>query len=153
MGAWFPKHRGGGIFNLWGQWGKSKCQWKNPSNCELPFLSHSPNHLILLEIGWVSYCMRMGKVWKLEIWIWGKPIFGEKHFLLLGQVNTQNACPFGHTPTSWRSGSLRVVLPSLFCSFSSSCMPKKSVLVLFSKWARNIFILGVYGSHLVPVMP
>ena len=53
----FPKDKEGGIFNLWGQWGKAKCQWENPSNCQLPFLSHSPNHLVLPEIGWVGYCM------------------------------------------------------------------------------------------------
>ena len=47
----FPKDKEGGIFNLWGQWEKSKCQSENPSNSQLPFLSHSPNHLILLEIG------------------------------------------------------------------------------------------------------
>ena len=45
----FPKDEGE-IFNLWGQWGKEKCQWKNPLNSQLPFLSHSPNHLILPEI-------------------------------------------------------------------------------------------------------
>ena len=40
----FPKDKEGEIFNLWGQWEK-------PSNNQLPFLSHSPNHLIMLEIG------------------------------------------------------------------------------------------------------
>ena len=47
----FPKDKEGEIFNLWGQWGKAKCQWENPSNNQLPFLSHSPNHLILPKIG------------------------------------------------------------------------------------------------------
>ena len=26
----FPKDKDGEIFNLWGQWGKSKCQRDNP---------------------------------------------------------------------------------------------------------------------------
>ena len=56
MGAWFPKDKGG-IFKPLGQWGKSKCQRENPSNCQLPFLSYSPNHLLLLEVGWVGYCI------------------------------------------------------------------------------------------------
>ena len=65
---------GGGILNLWGQWGKPKCQRENPSNCQLPFLSHSPNHLIMPEIawGWEEYGQ--------EIRIWGRPIFGENQF-------------------------------------------------------------------------
>ena len=29
LGHDFPKDRGG-IFNLWGQWGKAKCQRENP---------------------------------------------------------------------------------------------------------------------------
>ena len=41
-----------------GQWGKAKCLWENPSNCQLPFLSFFfPNHLFLPECGGVSYCM------------------------------------------------------------------------------------------------
>ena len=47
----FPKEWGGKLFKPLGQWGKSKCQWENPSNNQLPFFSHSPNHLILQEIG------------------------------------------------------------------------------------------------------
>ena len=47
----------GGIFKPLGQWGKYKCQRENPSNCKLHFLSYSPNHLLLPEIGWVGYCM------------------------------------------------------------------------------------------------
>ena len=150
MGALFPKDKEGGIFNLWGQWGKSKCQWDNPWNSQFPFLSHSSNHFILPEIGWSSYCMGMGRVWA---WISN---LGKTHFWLLGQQNTQNACPFARTPTFFiysHRESLGVVLPSRFCSFSSSCMPINPFLVLFSKWARNIFVLGVYGSNWVPIMP
>ena len=98
MGTWFLKDKEGKIFNLSGPWGKSKCQLKNPLNCRLPFLSHSPNYLIFLEIGWSSYCMGMGRVWGGNSNL-GKPIFGEKRFWLLGQVNTKNACPFGHKTT------------------------------------------------------
>ena len=47
----------GGIFKPLVQCGKSKCQRENPSNCQLPFLSYSPNQLLLAEIGWVGYCM------------------------------------------------------------------------------------------------
>ena len=54
-----------------------------------------------------------------EIRIWGKPILGEKRFWILGQFNTQNACPFGHTSTSSissRRESLGANLPSWFLS-------------------------------------
>ena len=47
----FPKDKEEEIFNFSGQWGKAKCEWENPSNSQLPFSSHSPNHLILPEIG------------------------------------------------------------------------------------------------------
>ena len=57
MGAWFLEDKGWGIFKPLIQWGKSKCQRENPSNSQLPSLSYSPNHLLLPEIGWVSYCM------------------------------------------------------------------------------------------------
>ena len=70
----------GGIFKPLGQWGKSKCQRENPSNCQLPIFSFVPNHLILPEIVWVSYCMRMGKVWESEIRIWGSIHFWENVF-------------------------------------------------------------------------
>ena len=83
MGAWFPKDKEGDIFNLWGQWGKSKCQWEKPSNSQLPFLSHSPNHLILPKIGWSSYCMGMGRVWAGNSNL-GKTLFWGKSFLTFG---------------------------------------------------------------------
>ena len=101
----------GVIIKPFSQWRKAKCQRENPSNCQLPFLSHSPNHLILPEIGWVSYCMRMGKVWKLEIRIWGSTHFWEKRFWLLRQVNTQKCMPIWlsthvlHFLTQWKLGS------------------------------------------------
>ena len=132
--------------------GKSKCQWKNPLNCRLPFLSHSPNHLILPKIGWNSYCTRMERVWGGNSNL-GKPIFGEKCFWLLGQVNTKNACPFGHTTTfsifphhspscSW---SFMCVHPSHGESFFSFLHAQKFILVLFSKWERKVYVF--LGFH------
>ena len=56
--------------------------------------------------------MGMGRVWV------GKFEFGEKRFWLLGQVNTQNACPFGHTPMPSISSCREMLgadLPSRFC--------------------------------------
>ena len=44
----------GGIFKPLGQWGKSKCQRENSSNCQLPFLSYSPNHLLMPKTSWVD---------------------------------------------------------------------------------------------------
>ena len=43
----FPKYKEGELFNLWGQWGKSKFQREKPSNPQLPIFSFVPNHLIL----------------------------------------------------------------------------------------------------------
>ena len=83
MGAWFTKDKEGEIFNLWGQWGKAKCQRENPWNSQLPFLSHSPNHLILAEIGWSSYCMGMGGEWEGNSNL-GKTHFWGKTFLTFG---------------------------------------------------------------------
>ena len=84
MRAWFPKDKGEGvIFNLWGQRGKAKCQRENPWNSKLHVLSHSPNQLILLEIGWSSYCMGMGGVWAGNLNL-GKTHFWGKSILTFG---------------------------------------------------------------------
>ena len=63
----FPKDKEGEIFNLWGQWVKSKCQRDNPSKCQLPFLSHSPNHLILPKMVELVNAWRWERVWQSEI--------------------------------------------------------------------------------------
>ena len=47
----FPKDKEGGIFNLWGHWGKAKCQWENPWNNQVPFFVFFLNHLIMPECG------------------------------------------------------------------------------------------------------
>ena len=61
----FLRIRGGEeIFKPFGHWGKSKWKRENPSKYQLPILDLVPNHLNLPKIGWVSYCMRMGKVWE-----------------------------------------------------------------------------------------
>ena len=67
-----------GYSNLWGQWGKDKCQRENPSNCQLPFLSYSPNHLLLPEVGWVGYCMEWGR--------YGSPNSNGRSHLFLGNM-------------------------------------------------------------------
>ena len=38
LGHDFLKDKEGEIFNLWGQWGKVKCQRENPLNPQLPIL-------------------------------------------------------------------------------------------------------------------
>ena len=85
----------GGYSNLWGQWGKAKCERENPSNCQLPFLSHSPNHLLLPEIGWVGYCMGWAR-YDSPNSNWRSHQFLGNAFWPLGQVKTQKCMPFYH---------------------------------------------------------
>ena len=66
----------GGIFKPLSQWGKVKCQRENPSRFKLSFLSYSPNHLLLPEIGRGSYFLGMGKVWRSKFELGRAPIFG-----------------------------------------------------------------------------
>ena len=72
----FPKDKEGEIFNLWGHWGKAKCQLINPFGCHLSFvlltlypLSHSTTFLSYScfnyqikssGVSWGSYCMDSG---------------------------------------------------------------------------------------------
>ena len=68
MGAWFPKDKGGGEFNL-EPMGGAKCQKKNPSSCQPPsclthlFLSYSPTNYILQELVGGSYFLGAWGVW------------------------------------------------------------------------------------------
>ena len=91
----FLRIRWGGYSNLWGQWGKPKCQWENPSNSQLPFLSHSPNHLILPEISWVGYCMEWA-MYESPNSNWRSHQFLGNAFWLLGQAKTQKSRAFYH---------------------------------------------------------
>ena len=76
----FPKDKEGGIFNLWGQWGKAKCQWENPSNNQLPFLYHSPQSFNSAR-NWLKQLLHGdGKSMGKEIQIWGNTHFWEKRF-------------------------------------------------------------------------
>ena len=93
-GAWFSKDKGGEIFNLWGQRGKAKCLWENPSNCQLPFLSFFSNHLFLPECGWVSYCMKGEEYGQPKFRIGQRPIFGKTCSDFLGKKNVQKRIPF-----------------------------------------------------------
>ena len=94
----FPKDKEGEIFNLWGKWGKAKCQRENPSNPQLPIFVFFPNHQILPECGWVSYYMEWEEYGeKFQI---GK----KTHFLktcsdFLGKENVQKHMPFCYAST------------------------------------------------------
>ena len=88
----------GGIFKPLGQWGKAKSQRENPSNYQLPFLSYSPNHLLLPEVGWVGYCMGWERYDNPNS-NWRSHQFLGNVFWLLGQVKTQKRMPFYH---DWR---------------------------------------------------
>ena len=117
MRAWFLRIRGGGIFNLWGQWGKAKCQRENPWNSQLPFLSHSPNHLMLPKIGWSSYCIGMGGVWAGNLNL-GKTHFWGKSILTFGESKHQKMhaiFPYTHILHFAHAGKLRSCLPPRFC--------------------------------------
>ena len=57
-----PKDKGGGIFNLWGQWGKAKCQQKNPREWATNFLVSFTNKfnshgLVGQLLPWGNVCM------------------------------------------------------------------------------------------------
>ena len=90
MGAWFHKDKGGWVFKPLGQWEKAKCQRENPSNCQLPFLSYSPNNLLLPEVGWVGYCMGYAR--------YGSPnLNGRSHQFLGNMILTYGAIYFPKT--------------------------------------------------------
>ena len=117
----FPKDKEGEIFNLWGQWGKAKCQWENPSNSQLPFLSHSPNHLIMLEIGWSSYCMGMGRVWAC-ISNLGKTVFyfwGKKTPKMHAHLPIHPRSSFSHAGKAWQ-----LFYPHVFAHFPHIACPE-----------------------------
>ena len=156
MGAWFPKDKEGEIFNLWGQWRKAKCQWENPSNSQLPFLFHSPNHLIMPEIGWSSYCMGMGRVWARKFEFRGIPIFEKNVFDFWGKLAPKmhahlviHPCsPFSSCSEAWD-----LFLPSCFAHFPHLACPEirfwccsTSGQGTFSFWEFMVVILA-------PVMP
>ena len=82
----------GGIFKCLSQWGKTKSQRENPSNCQLPFLSYSPNNLLLLEVGWVRYCMGHARYDNPNS-NWRSHQFLGNAFWLLGQVKTKRYLP------------------------------------------------------------
>ena len=156
--AWFPKDKEGGIFNLGGQWGKAKCQRENLWNSQLPFLSHSPNHLILPKMVEFVSAWGWGRVWQLEIRIEKVIRFWKTFFWLVGQVNAWEGMPkpllthyfhFPH-PFSFTWGFLhasKLLVCSSFTleSFSSYLNAHKFVLVLFSKWARKIYIFPTFS--------
>ena len=81
----------------------------------------------------------MGKVWKSEFQIWGSTHFWEKHFLLLGQVNTQKCMSIWlsthglHFLMQWKLGS---------------CFPSRFWLVVYVS-----FTLGILGFFLTIIHP
>ena len=72
-----------GVIQTFGPMGKDKCKRENPSNCQLPILSLMPNHLILPEIGWVSYCMGWARYGSPNLNLRKHPFLG-KRFLTYG---------------------------------------------------------------------
>ena len=124
----------GGIFKPLIQWGKAKCQGENPSSYQPPFLSYSPNHLFMLEIGWGSYCMGMGRVWQSKFELEKPSIFGKHDFDFWGKLTPKNACPFCCSPTSSissRSGSLESSLLHVFLSTCAFSLTWAAVFFIF----------------------
>ena len=78
----------GGYSNLWANGEKPNFKGRTHQNCQLPFLSYSPNHLLLPEIGWVGYCMGWAR-YENPNSNWISHQFLENMFWLLGQVKSQ----------------------------------------------------------------
>ena len=136
------------------QWGKAKCQRENPSNCQLPFLSHSPNHLLLLEIGWVDYCMGWERYdspkFELE-----KPLVFKKH--ILTPWASKNPKTFAHSNMLTRfhvfltiflhvglleaAGTSCVCIHSCFWLFTYFSLGWEIIFVIISGWVSFPTIL------------
>ena len=124
---------------------------------QLPFLSHSPNHLILPKIGWSSYCMGMGRVWARKLEFGENPFLGKNVFDFWGKKTPKMHAHLAIHPRFpffltilLHVGFLHVdeascVHPSRWESFSSFLHAQTFVLVLFSKWARKIYIFSTFS--------
>ena len=115
----FIRIKGGWYSNLWANGENPNVKGITHQNCQLPFLSHSPNHLVLTKIGWSSYCMGMGRVWawisnlgKIIFYFWGKKT-PKMHAHLL--IHTRSS--FAHAGKSWELFYLHVFahFPHLAC--------------------------------------
>ena len=112
---------GGKDIETFGPMGKIQMSKGEPiklSTTHFVFCAQSFNYA---RIGWVSYCMRMGKVWESEIWIWGSTYFWENVFWLMGQVIAQKCCPFPHAFTSSSSFTFLGALGHSHSRFWSCC--------------------------------
>ena len=133
--------------------GKTQMSKGDSSNSQLPFLSHSPNHLILPKMVELVNAWGWGRVWQSEIRIEEVIRFWKTFFWLVGQVNAWEGMPkpllthYFHFPhpfffTCASFMQLKLLMCSSFMleSFSSFLHAQKFVLVLFSKWVRNIYV-------------
>ena len=103
---------------------------------------------LVIAWGWEEY----GK----QSWIWGKPIFGENQFWLLGQVITQKCMPFSPTWTFFiflaHIGKLASCLTSMFLlakcfSFTIGHLGI-SIIIIHHRWG-SLKWLGTRSSHLL----
>ena len=120
---------------------------------QLPILSFSPiikfcQNVVELVIawGWEEY----GQQFR----IWGKPIFGENQFWLLGKVITQKCMPFYPTWMFFTFGSSReaweLFLPPCFllaeCSSFMIGLLGISIIIIHHRWG-SLKRLGTRSSH------
>ena len=123
-----------------GQWGKSKCLWENPSNCQLPFLSFSPiiyfcQNVVELVITWNGKSMGKNSNWV------------ETHFWktcsdFLGKENAQKRMPCCHAYTVFHfSSPVSFTLGFLGAAgvFPVSFIPRFWLLVSFFPWMGGRF--------------
>ena len=132
------KDSGGGYSNLWAQWGKAKCQRENPSNCQIPIFSLMPNHLILPEIGWVSYCMGWARYGSPNLNLGKHPFWG-KWFLTYGA----SYCPKMLPIPSCIFPTFLELLSTLIHVFAVSCV--------FSPWLGSCFVNSQWLGSLLGI--
>ena len=135
----FPKDKKGEIFNLWGQWGKPNLNGRTHQTI---------NYLSCLIHPIISFCRKLVEVviawgweeYRHEFRIWGKPIFWGKLFLNFGARKHWKCMPifpYTHVLHFLMQGKLGSCFTFTFLLIFLVLHAQKSILVLFSKWARN----------------
>ena len=135
-------------------------------NCQLPFFSYSPNHLLLPEVGWVGYCMGWAR-YDSPNSNWRSHQFLRNAFWLLGKAKTQKRRPFCHASTfscfphhfsfTWALSGIQnflCVKPFTFLVVTSLCSGWEIIfLEIPSEWERRPMILGVIEPILAMIGP
>ena len=140
----FLRIRGWAYSNLWANGENPNVKGRTHQNCQLSFLSHSLNHLLLPEIGWVGYCMGWA-MYDSPNSNWRSHQFLGNTFLLLWEEKTQKRRPF------YQPFHVGMFSSPFFLHVSSLGHPKLPMCVFIPRfWLLASFS---HGWEVVFVMP